>query len=148
MSSRAIEMVDNIVLQGVLSLGGRPDQCSKIVVEYWSVALRKLYFVVIFPVFASYSYLDSMLRPFIIPECFEDRLKWLKVQLFNPLAPNDVYISRTLQLTSRRCILNIYSTNILAEYFKHAAHFPFFFSLQDAVYFIMLSFLVPVICTF
>jgi hypothetical protein len=56
------------------------------------------------------------------------------------LAPNDVYISRTAQLTSRRCILNIYSTNILTEYFKHAAHSPFFFSLQDAVYFIMLSF--------
>ena len=34
----------------------------------------------------------------------------------NPLAPNDVYISRTAQLTSRRCILNIYSTNILNEY--------------------------------
>ena len=58
---------------------------------------------------------------------------------FNPLAPNDLYISRTAQLTSRRCILNIYSTNILTEYFKHAAHSPFY-SLQDAVYFIMLSF--------
>ena len=67
--------------------------------------------------------------------------------IINPLAPNDVYISRTAQLTSRRCILNIYSTNILTEYFKHAAHSPFF-SLQDAVYFIMLSFLVPVIFTF
>ena len=44
----------------------------------------------------------------------------------NPLAPNDVYISRTAQLTSRRCILNIYSTNILTEYFKHAAHSSFF----------------------
>ena len=63
----------------------------------------------------------------------------------NPLAPNDIYIRRTAQLTSRRCILNIYSTNILTEYFKHAAHYPFSFSLQDAVYFIMLSFLVPVI---
>ena len=58
----------------------------------------------------------------------------------NPLAPNDVYIRRTAQLTSRRCILNIYSTNILTEYFKHAAHSPFFFSLQDVVYFIMLPF--------
>ena len=57
----------------------------------------------------------------------------------NPLANNDVYISRTAQLTSRSRILNIYSTNILTEYFKHAAHSPFF-SLQDAVYFIMLSF--------
>ena len=46
----------------------------------------------------------------------------------NPLAPNDVYIRRIAQLTSRRCILNIYSTNILTEYFKHAAHSPFFFS--------------------
>jgi hypothetical protein len=33
------------------------------------------------------------------------------------------------------------------EYFKHAAHSPFL-SLQDAVYFIMLPFLVPVLFTF
>ena len=46
---------------------------------------------------------------------------------FNPLAPNDVYIRHTARLTSRRCILNMYSTNILTEYFKHAAHSPFFF---------------------
>ena len=39
-----------------------------------------------------------------------------------------IYICRTVQLTSRRCILNIYSTNILAEHFKHASHSPFFFS--------------------
>ena len=44
-----------------------------------------------------------------------------------PWAPNDVYICRSAQLTSRRCILNIYSTNILTEYFKHDAHSPFFF---------------------
>ena len=66
----------------------------------------------------------------------------------NPLAPNDVYINRTAQLTSRRCILNIYSTYILTGYFKHAAHSPFFFCLQYALYFIMLPFLVPVIFTF
>ena len=55
---------------------------------------------------------------------------------FNPLALNDIYIyiyiyiyiRRNAQLTSRRCILNIYSTNILTEYFKHAVHSPFFFS--------------------
>ena len=41
------------------------------------------------------------------------------------------YICRTAQLTSRRCILNIYSTNILAEYFKHAAYSSFFFSLSS-----------------
>ena len=50
------------------------------------------------------------------------------VNKINPLAPNDVYIRRTAQLTSRRCILNIYSTNILTECFKHAAHSPFFLS--------------------
>ena len=64
-----------------------------------------------------------------------------------PLAPNEVYICPTAELTYRRCILNIYSTNTLTEYFKHAAHSPFF-ALQDAVYFIMLPFLVPVIFTF
>ena len=74
---------------------------------------------------------------------------WVRL---NSSAPNVVYVSRTAQLTSRRCILNIYSTNVLNEYFKHAAHSPFFFSLslslQDAVYVIKLSFLVPVIFTF
>ena len=40
-----------------------------------------------------------------------------------------------------------YSTNIRAEYFKHAAHTPFF-SIQNAVYFIMLPLLVPVLFTF
>ena len=40
-----------------------------------------------------------------------------------------------------------YSTNIRTVYFKHAAHSPFF-SLQNAVYFIMLPFLVPALFTF
>jgi hypothetical protein len=35
-------------------------------------------------------------------------------------------ICRTAPLTSRCCILFIYSTNIRTEYFKHAAHSPFF----------------------
>jgi hypothetical protein len=50
-----------------------------------------------------------------------------------------IYICRTAPLTSRRCILYISSTNIRTEYFKHAAHSPFF-PLQNAVYFIMLPF--------
>jgi len=41
--------------------------------------------------------------------------------LFNLLKPNDIYMCRTEALTSRRYILNIYSTNIHTEYFKHAA---------------------------
>ena len=39
----------------------------------------------------------------------------------NHLTPNVHYIGRTAQLTSRCCILYIYSTNIRTEYFKHAA---------------------------
>ena len=59
--------------------------------------------------------------------------------LLNLLAPNDIFVCRTAQLTSRRCILNIYSTNILTEYFKHAAHSPFFSSrcrlFHNAIFF-------------
>ena len=65
----------------------------------------------------------------------------------NLQTPNDVYICRTATLTSRCCILYIYSTNVRTEYFKHAAHSPFF-PLQNAVYFIMLPSLVPVLFTF
>ena len=53
----------------------------------------------------------------------------------------------TVPLTYRCCMLYIYSTNICTEYFKHTAHSPFF-PLQNAVYFIMLPFLVPVLFTF
>jgi hypothetical protein len=41
----------------------------------------------------------------------------------------------------------IFSTYTSIEFFKHAAHSPFL-SLQNAVYFIMLPFLVPVLFTF
>jgi hypothetical protein len=54
---------------------------------------------------------------------------------------------RTAPLTSRRCILNTYSTNIGTEYFKCAAHSPLF-SPENAVYFILLPCLVPVLFTF
>ena len=61
----------------------------------------------------------------------------------NPLTPNDLYICRTAPLTSKRCILYIYSTNTVIVYFKHGIYFPFF-SLQNAVCFIILTYLVPV----
>ena len=38
-----------------------------------------------------------------------------------------IYMCRTAPLTSRCFILYVYSTNIRTEYFKHAAHSPFFF---------------------
>ena len=37
-------------------------------------------------------------------------------------------MSRTAPLTSKRCILYIYSTNVGTEYLKHAPYSPFFFS--------------------
>ena len=52
---------------------------------------------------------------------------------------------RTANLQMLRFIY--YSTNIRTEYFKYVAHSPFF-SLQNAVYFIRLTFLVPVLFTF
>jgi hypothetical protein len=67
---------------------------------------------------------------------------------FNPLTPNDPYRGRTAPLTSKRCILYIYSTNIGTEYFKHCIYSPFFVSLQNAVCFIILTYLVPVLFTF
>ena len=49
----------------------------------------------------------------------------------NRLTPNDPYMGRTAPLTSKRCILYIYSTNIGTEYFKHALYSPFFlFNMQ------------------
>ena len=67
--------------------------------------------------------------------------------ILNRLTPNDPYMGRTAPLTSKRCILYIYSTNTGTEYFKHALYSPFF-SLQNAVCFIMLICLVPVLFTF
>ena len=110
--------------------------------------------------------------------------------LLNPLTPNDPYRGRNAPLTTKRCILYIYSTNIGTEYFKHGVYSPFFFSskcslfhnsnvfgsciihilyiystnigieyfkhgiysqffsLQNAICFIILTYLVPVLFTF
>jgi len=67
-------------------------------------------------------------------------------ECINPLTPNDDYSGRTAPLTSKR-IVYIYSTNMGTEYFKHGINSPFF-SLQNAVCFIILTYLVPVLFTF
>jgi hypothetical protein len=67
--------------------------------------------------------------------------------LLNRLTPNDHFSGRTALLTSKRCILYIYSTNIGTEYFKNAIFSPFF-PLQNAVCFIILTYLIPVLFTF
>jgi len=69
--------------------------------------------------------------------------------IINPLTPNDTYSGRTAPLTSKTFILYIYSTNTGTEYFKHGIYSPFFsLSLQNAVCFIILTYLVPVLFTF
>ena len=65
----------------------------------------------------------------------------------NPLTPNDQYSGRTAPLTSKRCILYIYSTNIGTEYFKHGIYSSFFLP-QNAVCFIVLTYLVHVLFAF
>ena len=65
----------------------------------------------------------------------------------NLLTRNDCYIGRTAPLTSKRCILYVYSTNIGTENFKHYIY-SLFFPLQNAVCFIILTYLVPVLFTF
>ena len=85
------------------------------------------------------SYMRSVVDLNVVMPCIPVYINLLKL--------NDIYICRTAALTSRRYILNIYLTNIHTEYFKHAAKSPFFF-LQNAVYFIMLPFLVPVLFAF
>jgi len=65
----------------------------------------------------------------------------------NHLTPNDHYSGRTAPLNSKRFILYIYSTNANTEYFKHGIYSPFF-SLQNAVCFIILTYLVPILFTF
>ena len=64
-----------------------------------------------------------------------------------PLMPNDHNSGSTAPLTSKFYILYIYSTNIGTEYFKHGIYSPFF-SLQNAVCFIILTCLVPVLFIF
>ena len=55
------------------------------------------------------------------------------ILVINRLTPNDPYMGRTAPLTSKRCILYIYSTNISTEYFKHALYSPFFLFKMEFV---------------
>jgi hypothetical protein len=88
---------------------------------------------------------DARSSPHMEP-AFAVSLK-LDMKCFNLLNPSVPYMGRTAQLTSRLCILYIYSTNIGTKHFKHAAH-SLFSSLQNAVCFKILPFLVPVLFTF
>jgi len=58
----------------------------------------------------------------------------LTCNIFNPLTPNDHYSGRTAPLTSKRCILYIYSTNIGTEYFNHGMYSPFVLSSKCSLF--------------
>ena len=70
-----------------------------------------------------------------------------RLPLLNLLTPNDDYSGCTAPLTSKCCILYIYSRNIGTEYFKHGIYCPFF-PLQNAVCFIIPTNFVSVLFTF
>ena len=90
----------------------------------------------------------------LIITIFFNKLAGYDARLFiNLLTPNEPYSGRTASLTSKRCILYIYSTNTGTEYFKHGIFCPFFslslsLSLQNAICFIILTYLFPVLFTF
>ena len=66
----------------------------------------------------------------------------------NPFTPNDYYSGGTAPLTSKVAFyIYIYSTNTGTENFKHGIYSPFL-SLQNAVCFIILTYLVLVSFTF
>ena len=54
--------------------------------------------------------------------------------LFNRLTPNDQHMGHTAPLTSKSCILCIYSTNTGTEYLKHALYSTFFFSSKCSLF--------------
>ena len=88
-------------------------------------------------------FLSVCLSVFVIPFiCYNP--------LINPLTPNDPYRGRTAPLTSKSCILYIYSTNIDTEYFKHDIYSPFFFSSKCSLFHnsnVFSSCIIHILCT-
>jgi len=83
----------------------------------------------------------------VVFKCLMTLYKGLTNLNCNCLYGQPIYSGRTAPLTSKRCILYIYSTNTGTEYFKHGVYTPFF-SLQNTVWFIILTYFVPVLFTF
>ena len=91
---------------------------------------------------------SDWVRTLEVTICGHVATSWLKSspETLNPLTPNDPYSGRTAPLISKRCILYIYLTDIGTESFKHRIYlYPPFFPLQNAVCFIILTYLVPVL---
>ena len=93
-----------------------------------------IYYLVIFLLFHNSNVFGSCISHISYTGCAKIKKKIIPAPKVNPLTPNDHYRGRTAPLTSKRCILYIYSTNIGTEYFKHGVHSRFS-SLQNAVLF-------------
>ena len=96
--------------------------------------------------------LDMWITVLILVSCFNERpevkqLSDISDFVINPLTPKDPYSGSTAPLTSKGCILYIYSTNRGTEYFRRGIYSPLL-SLPNAVCFIVLTYLVPVLLTF
>ena len=114
--------------------GSKNNSALLMVVTVWNLKLltgvfQHKFLFTIWPVEALYINLFSSLK------------------FINPLTPTDDYSGRTAPLISKHYILYIYSTNTGTEYFKHGINSPLFF-LQNAVCFIILTYLVPVLFTY
>jgi len=75
------------------------------------------------PIYGSLGVKWLIKLPCYIKEAFQI-ISWGRCTV-NRLTPNDPYMGRTAPLTSERCILYTYSTNIGTEYFKHTLYSPF-----------------------
>jgi len=69
---------------------------------------------------------------FTFASCVAESSYRLDVHI-NPLTPNDHYSGRTAPLTSKRCILYIYSTNIGTEVFNMVYTHRFFLFKMEFV---------------
>ena len=96
-------------------------------------------------ILAMHGPMNVKLISFIESQAISNDLKI--IWLINHLTLNDPNRGRNASLTSKRYILYFYSTNIGTEYFKHGIYSPLF-SLQNAICFIILTYLVPVLITF
>ena len=74
-----------------------------------------------FVYFSNFFILTAGSKPDIMYDPSYTTYMGIGLSTITPLKPNDIYKCRTAALTSRHYILNIYSTNIHTEYFKHAA---------------------------
>jgi len=87
----------------------------------------------------SHSYISTVLqqvkwKQLVQLENVYSQTEMCHMGVFNPLTPNDRYTSRTAPITSKLCILYIYSTNIRTEYFKHSKYSPFSSSSKFSVF--------------